>query len=147
MSHRPPAGLSSTSSWNFKIMVGTPKTDHKALPGWSLPALCPPARLAWGPISLHLHSLPVVHCLGRSWGTHSSAQCTPSFLSSVPHTAHLGAIRDPSSPVLTQGSLCICLCGFFGFLVVWGLNSGLCACRAGVLPLEPCPQPFLLWLF
>jgi hypothetical protein len=29
----------------------------------------------------------------------------------------------------------------------WGLNSGLCISKAGVLPLNHTSSPFLLWLF
>jgi hypothetical protein len=29
----------------------------------------------------------------------------------------------------------------------WGLNSGLCGCKAGALLLEPHLQSILLWLF
>jgi hypothetical protein len=36
--------------------------------------------------------------------------------------------------------------GFFS-LWDWGLNSGLCACKAGALLLEPQPQTILVWLF
>jgi hypothetical protein len=40
--------------------------------------------------------------------------------------------------------------GFFFFLEglwYWGLNSGLGACKAGALPLEPQLQSILLWVF
>jgi hypothetical protein len=36
---------------------------------------------------------------------------------------------------------------FFFFWWDWGLNSGLCSCKAGILPLEPLLQSILLWLF
>jgi hypothetical protein len=36
---------------------------------------------------------------------------------------------------------------FFFFLWYWGLNSKLCTCQVGPLPLESCCQCFLLWLF
>jgi hypothetical protein len=29
----------------------------------------------------------------------------------------------------------------------WGLNWGLHTCKAGALPLQPCLQSILLWLF
>jgi hypothetical protein len=35
----------------------------------------------------------------------------------------------------------------FVFWWEWGLNSGLCACKAGTLLLEPHLQSTLLWLF
>jgi hypothetical protein len=37
---------------------------------------------------------------------------------------------------------------FVCFLFVdWGLNSGLCTCKAATLPLDPHLQSILLWLF
>jgi hypothetical protein len=36
---------------------------------------------------------------------------------------------------------------FFFFLWDWGLNSGLCVCKAGTLLLEPHLQSILFWLF
>jgi hypothetical protein len=36
---------------------------------------------------------------------------------------------------------------FFAFFVDWGLDSGLCACKAGPLLLESLLQSILLWLF
>jgi hypothetical protein len=36
---------------------------------------------------------------------------------------------------------------FFFFCWDWGLNSGICTCKAGALLLEPHPQSILLWLF
>jgi hypothetical protein len=36
---------------------------------------------------------------------------------------------------------------FFFFLWNWSLNSGLCTCKAGALPLEPHLQSILLCLF
>jgi hypothetical protein len=44
--------------------------------------------------------------------------------------------------------LSIYLFGYlFAYLVGWDLNSGLCACKTGALPLEPYIQFILLWLF
>jgi hypothetical protein len=36
---------------------------------------------------------------------------------------------------------------FVLFLGDWGLNAGLCTCKAGTLLLEPHVQSILLWLF
>jgi hypothetical protein len=29
----------------------------------------------------------------------------------------------------------------------WGLNPGLCTCKVGTQPFEPCLQSILLWLY
>jgi hypothetical protein len=36
---------------------------------------------------------------------------------------------------------------FFFFGRDWGLNSGLCTCKPGALPIDPHLQSILLWLF
>jgi hypothetical protein len=38
-----------------------------------------------------------------------------------------------------------CFVLFFCCVGDWGLNSGLCTCKAGAVPLEPHLQSVLLW--
>jgi hypothetical protein len=51
--------------------------------------------------------------------------------------------KKTGSPYVDKdGFLYNCLCLFFFFLLLLGLNSGPYACQAGALPLEPSLQPF-----
>jgi hypothetical protein len=54
-------------------------------------------------------------------------------------------LYTPSHKKTFEGDKCI-RCLFF-FFWDWNLNSDLSPCKAGTLPLEPCFQSILLWLF